>query len=103
FKPSSGPIEGGTEITITGRDLGSTIDDVKDRVFVAGSRCPVTHYEISKKIVCRVEKGSSSGPVRVTVGKTGSRTAESSLLYSFVETHAFSAYPPFAPVSGGTK
>ncbi|XGW30401.1 hypothetical protein V3C99_009406, partial [Haemonchus contortus] len=103
FTPSSGPIEGGTKMTITGRDLGSTIDEVKDRVFVAGSRCPVIHYEISKKIVCRVEKGISSGPVRVTVGKTGSRTAESTLLYSFVETNVFSAYPPFAPVSGGTK
>uniref|UniRef100_A0A0N4YVG2 Plexin-B (inferred by orthology to a D. melanogaster protein) n=1 Tax=Nippostrongylus brasiliensis TaxID=27835 RepID=A0A0N4YVG2_NIPBR len=103
FSPSSGPVEGGTVITIHGRDLGSSIEDVRDRVFVGGSRCPVIDYEISKKIVCRVEKGTSSGPIRVTVGKTGSRTAESSQLYSFVETSVFSAYPPYAPVSGGTK
>ncbi|KIH66234.1 IPT/TIG domain protein [Ancylostoma duodenale] len=56
FSPTSGPTEGGTEITIYGRDLGSAIEDVKDRVFVAGSRCSVISYEISKKIVCRVEK-----------------------------------------------
>ncbi|VDO62153.1 unnamed protein product [Heligmosomoides polygyrus] len=103
FTPSSGPIEGGTEITITGRDLGSTIEDVKDRVFVAGSRCPVTHYEISKMVVCRVEKGTSSGPIRISVGRSSARTAESSQLYSFVETNVFSVYPSYAPVSGGTK
>ncbi|VDL84543.1 unnamed protein product, partial [Nippostrongylus brasiliensis] len=103
FSPSSGPVDGGTVITIHGRDLGSSIEEVRDRVFVGGSRCPVIDYEISKKIVCRVEKGTSSGPIRVTVGKTGSRTAESSQLYSFVETSVFSVYPPYAPVSGGTK
>ncbi|VDM53657.1 unnamed protein product, partial [Angiostrongylus costaricensis] len=103
FSPSSGPVEGGTEVTIIGRDLGSTMDDVKERVFVAGSRCPVVHYEISRKVVCRVEKGTSAGPLRITVGRTGSRTAESTLIYSFVETLVFSVYPSFAPVSGGTK
>ncbi|KAJ1346552.1 hypothetical protein KIN20_001369 [Parelaphostrongylus tenuis] len=103
FSPSSGPVEGGTEITIIGRDLGSTLEDVKERVFVAGSRCAVTHYEISRKLVCRVEKGTSVGPIRITVGRTGSRTAESTLIYSFVETLVFSVYPSFAPVSGGTK
>ncbi|VDM66183.1 unnamed protein product [Strongylus vulgaris] len=103
FSPSSGPTEGGTEITIHGRDLGSSIEDVRDRVIVAGSRCSVISYEISKKIVCRVEKGSSSGPIRITVGKTSSRVAESVMLYSFVEVSVFSVYPLFAPVSGGTK
>ncbi|KAE9421447.1 hypothetical protein Angca_002229, partial [Angiostrongylus cantonensis] len=103
FSPSSGPVEGGTEVTIIGRDLGSTMDDVRERVFVAGSRCPVIHYEISRKVVCRVEKGTSAGPLRITVGRTGSRTAESTLIYSFVETLVFSVYPSFAPVSGGTK
>ncbi|KHJ88114.1 IPT/TIG domain protein [Oesophagostomum dentatum] len=103
FSPSSGPMEGGTEVTIHGRDLGSTIEDVRDRVFVAGSRCTVISYEISKKIVCRVEKGTGSGPIRVTIGKTSSRAAESVMLYSFVEVTVFSVYPVFAPVSGGTK
>ncbi|ETN75078.1 IPT/TIG domain protein, partial [Necator americanus] len=103
FSPSSGPMVGGTEITIYGRDLGSSVEDVKDRVFVAGSRCSVIHYEISKKIVCRVEKGSSSGPIRVAIGRTSSRAAESVMLYSFVDVAVFSAYPLVAPVSGGTK
>ncbi|EPB68965.1 plexin cytoplasmic region [Ancylostoma ceylanicum] len=103
FSPTSGPTEGGTEITIHGRDLGSAIEDVKDRVFVAGSRCSLISYEISKKIVCRVEKGSSSGPIRIAIGRTSTRAAESVMLYSFVEVTVFSAYPLFGPVSGGTK
>ncbi|RCN34182.1 hypothetical protein ANCCAN_19975, partial [Ancylostoma caninum] len=60
-------------------------------------------YEISKKIVCRVEKGSSSGPIRIAIGRTSTRAAESVMLYSFVEVTVFSAYPLFGPVSGGTK
>uniref|UniRef100_A0A1I7WME4 Sema domain-containing protein n=1 Tax=Heterorhabditis bacteriophora TaxID=37862 RepID=A0A1I7WME4_HETBA len=103
FYPSTGPVEGGTVITIIGRDLGTSMEDVQDRVWVAGSRCKVKSYEISKKIICRLEKGTSSGPVRVAVGRSSSRTAESEQLFSFVKVSLFSAYPLYGPVSGGTK
>lgn len=49
FYPLSGPIEGGTRVEIFGRDLGSRIEDVKDRVMVGGSKCRVVDYEISVK------------------------------------------------------
>lgn len=48
-------------------------------------------------------QGTSSGPIRISVGRSSARTAESSQLYSFVETNVFSVYPSYAPVSGGTK
>lgn len=50
FEPMSGPLEGGTRVTITGRDLGTRMDDVRDKVFVAGRvPCRVVDYEVSVK------------------------------------------------------
>lgn len=49
FYPMSGPIEGGTRIEILGRDLGLRIQDVRDRIMVAGSKCRVIEYEVSVK------------------------------------------------------
>ncbi|KIH66236.1 IPT/TIG domain protein [Ancylostoma duodenale] len=49
------------------------------------------------------DMGSSSGPIRIAIGRTSTRAAESVMLYSFVEVTVFSAYPLFGPVSGGTK
>uniref|UniRef100_A0AC34RI63 Sema domain-containing protein n=1 Tax=Panagrolaimus sp. JU765 TaxID=591449 RepID=A0AC34RI63_9BILA len=103
FSPQGGPIEGGTKIEIRGRDLGSRIQDVTDRVMVAGSKCRVVDYEISVKITCIVEKGTGSGPIRITVGRTGKRYVESKEHYFFKEAVPKSIYPSFGPVSGGTK
>ena len=92
-------MEGGTIVNITGRDLGSSIDDVRDRVWVGGSKCNIVGYEISRSIRCIVEKGTSSGPIRVAVGRASKRTAESRDLFSFVEIGLKNVYPFFAPVS----
>ena len=39
FKPSTGPVKGGTNITITGVNLGKIFDDIKDGVSVADIPC----------------------------------------------------------------
>ena len=70
---------------------------------VAGSKCRVVGYEISVKITCIVEKGTGSGPIRITVGKTGKRYVESSENFYFRQPMPKSIYPSFGPVSGGTK
>ncbi|CAI4227140.1 unnamed protein product [Auanema sp. JU1783] len=103
FYPNSGPMEGGTVLTINGKDLGSSLEDVQDRVTVAGSRCQVIHYVISKQIVCRLEKGNSSGPIRISIGRASKRTADSKESFTFVDVKLFSVSPLFAPLSGGTK
>uniref|UniRef100_A0A914CJF6 Sema domain-containing protein n=1 Tax=Acrobeloides nanus TaxID=290746 RepID=A0A914CJF6_9BILA len=103
FEPMSGPLEGGTRIEIQGRDLGSRIQDVQDRVIIAGSKCKVVDYTISTRIVCIVEKGSGVGPVRVTIGKSGRRMVESTQHYKFSDPVPKSIYPTFGPISGGTR
>src|SRR5690606_10844732 len=59
--------------------------------------------EVSVKITCIVEKGTGSGPIRITVGKTGKRYVESSENFYFKQPMPKSIYPSFGPVSGGTK
>ncbi|CAD5226439.1 unnamed protein product [Bursaphelenchus xylophilus] len=103
FSPIAGPIEGGTVIEIRGRDLGSRIQDVQDRVMVGSSKCRVIDYEVSVKILCVVETGTGSGPIRVTIGKTGKRQVESDAHFHFLEPVIRSIQPSFGPMSGGTR
>ncbi len=50
IEPLSGPTKGGTRIIIRGKDLGTRIEDVRGRVFIASKvPCNVVDYEISRK------------------------------------------------------
>jgi len=44
FSPKSGPQNGGTEITITGTNLGAERSDILS-VTIGGVDCPVTDYQ----------------------------------------------------------
>uniref|UniRef100_A0A1I7Y844 Sema domain-containing protein n=1 Tax=Steinernema glaseri TaxID=37863 RepID=A0A1I7Y844_9BILA len=103
FEPRWGPISGGTRIDIRGRDLGSRIEDVRGRVYVAGTKCKVVEYYISVRIVCVVEAGTGSGPIRITIGKSGRRNVDSNTFYQFVSPAVESVFPTYGPISGGTK
>ncbi|CAB3404173.1 unnamed protein product [Caenorhabditis bovis] len=103
FEPNSGPVEGGTIVRIDGTDLGMSEEDVRGKIYVAGSRCELMRYKVSSMIECKVDKGISSGPVKVSVGRVTMTVAESATYYSFVKISVFSAYPLFGPISGGTK
>uniref|UniRef100_A0AC35U6B2 Sema domain-containing protein n=1 Tax=Rhabditophanes sp. KR3021 TaxID=114890 RepID=A0AC35U6B2_9BILA len=103
FEPKSGPMEGGTIVSIYGTDLGSKIDDVKDRVYIGGYKCRVIDFEVSKKIVCITEKGSGYGPVKITIGSSARRTVDSVDSFEYLEIFTSSVYPNFGPISGGTS
>src|SRR6218665_395494 len=51
--PISGPIEGGTLVTIEGSNLGSSLDEIRDRVSIGGIRCIPTEYNVSLRVICR--------------------------------------------------
>uniref|UniRef100_A0A0N5A3Z0 Sema domain-containing protein n=1 Tax=Parastrongyloides trichosuri TaxID=131310 RepID=A0A0N5A3Z0_PARTI len=103
FEPKSGPLQGGTTVTIIGTDLGTKIDDVRDRVYIGGSLCKVVGFEISKKIVCITEKGTGSGVVKITIGSSAKRIVESTEVFEYLDIQATSIYPTFGPISGGTQ
>lgn len=51
--PVSGPVEGGTVVTISGSNLGQRAEDIQGSVTVAGVPCNVIHsrYEVSSRQV----------------------------------------------------
>lgn len=51
IQPLSSPLEGGTRITITGSNLGSSVDDVRRAVEVGGQPCVLVEdkYEVSQR------------------------------------------------------
>lgn len=51
--PISGPIEGGTLVTIEGSNLGSSLDEIRDRVSIGGIRCIPMEYNVSLRVICR--------------------------------------------------
>ncbi|KAK3101853.1 hypothetical protein FSP39_006810 [Pinctada imbricata] len=59
--PSSGHYLGGTHVTITGTNLGSSFQDIDHNVSIANIACaPIRElYQPAKQIVCKI--GSSSG------------------------------------------
>ncbi|GMS96191.1 hypothetical protein PENTCL1PPCAC_18366, partial [Pristionchus entomophagus] len=103
FHPSSAPLEGGTLLTVVGRDLGADRIDVEGRILVAGSRCHLRDFNVSTGFTCVLEKGTGSGPVRVAIGHSARRTAESANVFSFHNVEVTSIHPPFGPLSGGTQ
>ena len=70
FSPKSGPFEGGTNITITGINLGKRFEDIYDQVTVAGVPCkPIPEsYIRTRQIVCEVD---GPGTFDVSTGRGG--------------------------------
>ncbi|KAL3077577.1 hypothetical protein niasHS_012283 [Heterodera schachtii] len=105
FSPRSGPLEGGTVVDIVGHDLGSRLQDVQDRVQVAGVPCRVLHYELSVRILCVTERSPLPfrAPIRLTIGRSARRNAQSEAHFEFRSPQVLSAQPTFGPQSGGTR
>uniref|UniRef100_A0A8C5EQI9 Plexin-B1 n=1 Tax=Gouania willdenowi TaxID=441366 RepID=A0A8C5EQI9_GOUWI len=71
IEPTSGLLEGGTLVTISGSNLGQKPADILYSVLVAGVPCSVlpSLYEVSSRIVCRTNAsgGEKTGQVSVKV------------------------------------
>lgn len=86
-KPLSGPIEGGTLVTIEGSNLGLKMEDVKGKIRIGNTTCELIDYEVSVRIVCRTgpsPTGESVAPI--SVGNEAGFT-ESSVSFSYKVLH----------------
>uniref|UniRef100_A0A8C5HJ12 Plexin-A2 n=1 Tax=Gouania willdenowi TaxID=441366 RepID=A0A8C5HJ12_GOUWI len=105
----SGPLEGGTLVTIQGLNLGLSFSELEDNVEVAGIQCKPKEegYLTAEQIVCEMAaapEGSEPGPVMLCVGQCRPELrAQSSQLYSFVTPIMLALTPDRGPESGGTK
>ena len=106
--PPSGPLEGGTTITITGTDLGVTYDDIENSVNIRSSPCITQEngYISGKQIVCETTAFTDSPGTKnitITVQRAGSPDlVEGPSLFTVVEPTITGIEPALGPLSGGT-
>lgn len=102
IKPLSGPIEGGTLITIEGSNLGIREEDVRGKIRIGDIPCELVNYEISVKIECRTGSVAHELTAPVKVGNEAGFT-ESSVQFQYKDIKLEGLYPTMGPQSGGTK
>ncbi|XP_069499326.1 plexin-B1 isoform X2 [Ambystoma mexicanum] len=102
--PLSGPIEGGTRITIRGSNLGQKHEDIAETVTVAGIPCTVDakQYELSSSIVCVTGRSSPERSGHVAVEVPGGGHGVSAQIFTYQNPELSSIYPIRGPKSGGT-
>ncbi|XP_044156321.1 plexin-D1 isoform X1 [Bufo gargarizans] len=103
IEPVSGPLLGGTLLTIQGRNLGSRFSDIVDKVKIGDVPCyPVLErYLVSEEIVCVTGESPTELSEWVSVDING--RGRSKEKYSFMLPEVFSLSPDFGPRAGGTK
>ncbi|XP_011475020.2 plexin-B1 isoform X1 [Oryzias latipes] len=103
--PVSGPVEGGTVVTISGSNLGQRAQDVQSSVTVAGVPCSVilSRYEVSSRIVCETSSSEEErrGHASVEV-RGGGGLGVSAQIFSFQDPVLSSIYPQRGPKAGGS-
>ncbi|CAG0883074.1 unnamed protein product [Cyprideis torosa] len=102
IKPLSGPVEGGTLLSIEGSNLGFRRSDVEGRIRVGDIPCDVVDYDVSIRIVCRTGAASKELDATVTVGNRAGYT-QSSVHFNYRNIELRAVYPPKGPMSGGTQ
>ncbi|MCJ8741782.1 hypothetical protein PDJAM_G00074620 [Pangasius djambal] len=105
IEPRSGPVEGGTVITISGSNLGRRAEDIQHSVYVAGVPCIVipTRYEISSSIVCKTTASGSKRKGHVSVEVKGGGIGKSIQDFHYQDPVLLGMFPLKGPVSGGSS
>lgn len=102
IKPLSGPIEGGTLVTIEGSNLGLKESDVEGKIHIGNTPCTLVDYEVSVRIVCRTGRHEATDTATVVVGNDAGYT-ESAVLFNYKDIKLTGVYPSVGPQSGGTR
>ncbi|XP_019360442.1 PREDICTED: plexin-B1 isoform X1 [Gavialis gangeticus] len=102
--PLSGPVEGGTQITIVGSNLGRKHQDIAETVTVAGIPCTVDalQYEISSSIVCTTGSSWTERAGHVAVEVPGGGHGVSGHVFTYQNPELRSIVPARGPKAGGT-
>nr|XP_009506679.1 PREDICTED: plexin-B1 isoform X2 [Phalacrocorax carbo] len=102
--PLSGPVEGGTRITITGSNLGQKHQDIAETVTVAGIPCAVDaqEYEISSSIVCITGRSGAETFGHIVVEVPGGGRGVSGHIFTYQNPELKSIVPTQGPKAGGT-
>ncbi|KAH8403954.1 hypothetical protein KR215_006911, partial [Drosophila sulfurigaster] len=102
IKPLTGPVEGGTLITIEGSNLGIREEDVRGKITIGSVPCDLVNYQISVRIECRTRAALREMSAPIKVANEAGYT-ESSVQYHFKDVLLTGLYPMVGPKSGGTQ
>ena len=110
ISPTSGPLRGGTIVTITGTDLGVTLSDfdTKNSIKIGEMTCiPLTRDYISgKQILCRTQNSTEVGRKKLIVNLTrhsGVVLVTSTMPFHTADPRVVSVDPPWGPIAGGSE
>uniref|UniRef100_A0A3B3R222 Plexin b1b n=1 Tax=Paramormyrops kingsleyae TaxID=1676925 RepID=A0A3B3R222_9TELE len=105
IEPTSGLVEGGTVVTISGSNLGQKAEDIQHSVTVAGFPCTVnsSRYEISSRIVCKTLPSGGEKTSQVSVKVNGGQYGLSFQKFSYQDPKVTQVYPQRGPKAGGTS
>uniref|UniRef100_A0A671U349 Plexin-B1 n=1 Tax=Sparus aurata TaxID=8175 RepID=A0A671U349_SPAAU len=103
--PVSGPVEGGTVVTISGSNLGQRAEDIQNSVQVAGVHCNVIHsrYEVSSRIVCETTSSEKEKSGHASVKVRGGGLGLSAQVFRFQDPVLSSIFPQRGPKAGGSS
>ncbi|XP_061829857.2 plexin-B1 isoform X1 [Nerophis lumbriciformis] len=103
--PVSGPIEGGTLVTISGSNLGQRAEDIQNSVTVAGVPCSViqSRYEVSSRIVCETTSSSGQKSGQASVKVRGGGLGLSAQIFNFQDPTLSGVSPQRGPKAGGSS
>lgn len=105
FNPKIGPLEGGTTITITGRELGVSIDDFSpDSITVGNVLCTLvnTSYIPGRQVLCTT--GPLMAPANsILIRLQSGRLTTSHELFKVATPGVYGVAPSEGPAAGGTR
>ncbi|XP_059383421.1 plexin-B1-like isoform X3 [Carassius carassius] len=105
IEPLSGPVEGGTVLTVSGSNLGQRAEDIQHSVTVAGVPCTVLpdRYEVSSSIVCETTASAGEQSGHVSVQVKGGGIGQSAQRFHYQDPVLLGVSPLKGPMSGGTS
>uniref|UniRef100_A0A8C2E314 Plexin D1 n=1 Tax=Cyprinus carpio TaxID=7962 RepID=A0A8C2E314_CYPCA len=102
-EPLSGPLTGGTLLTVQGRNLGHSAAQLN--VSIGRVPCSVLpqYYTVSLRLVCETGAPWEEMSNHVTVSVAGNAVGVSKDIFSFVEPRLLEFKPQQGPLAGGTR
>ena len=112
-EPSTGPMEGGTRVTITGSNLGAVFSDIVQVRLISADEsvnvsCSLTgledSYVIGEQVVCETEAVPSTEQYSLVVQiRRDSGDVFAEVDFSVVQPEVSEVDPEFGPESGGIE
>ncbi|CAG2203334.1 unnamed protein product [Mytilus edulis] len=101
LEPSSGPIFGGTLVSLEGKNVGNQGDDIT--VTISGAECTnVTVVKSSKKISC-ITGNATGRSIGIKVTVNGETYTAANIKYTYVGQHEIFGFSPNRSIIAGGK